>query len=102
MKENDIIEMFYIVISVEKSKITFGKSYEKRSDIVARCIQFCKKHNINITHGSAYKELKHKYYYYKDKCIKSIIENGKDLYNLRKSGAIEDKEIVDKLLQKGD
>lgn len=65
-----------------------------------RCEKFCKKHNINITHGSAYKELKHKSYYYKDKYVKNLLNNKTDLYNLYTSRVISGNEIMDRILRK--
>lgn len=62
---------------------------------------FCKYHNINVTHGSPYKELRHKYYYYLDKYIKNLLDNKTDLYKLRENHVITDKEIVDRILRKG-
>ena len=40
-------------------------------------------------------------YYYKNKCIGSIIKDGIDLYELRQHKIVTDKEIVEKLLRSG-
>ena len=98
METKDIIELFYLVISCTNN---MNKKYNHRFDkqVENACLSFCNKHNINITHGSAYKELRHKTYYYRNKNIKSIINNGIDLYKLRKNKLISDTEIVDLLLK---
>lgn len=101
MNNKVIQELMCIVKSVELNK-KYYKGYEFSEKVVKRCEDFCKLHNINITHGSAYRELKHKSYYYKDKYVINLLDKGTDLYELRKTGAITDKEIVDKLLKEGD
>lgn len=100
MKDKNIQELICIVNSIEKSKKNY-KNYETLDFVVDRCEKFCKKHNINITHGSAYKELKHKSYYYKDKYVKNLLNNKTDLYNLYTSRVISGNEIMDRILRKG-
>lgn len=99
MKDKNIQELICIVNSIEKSKKNY-KNYETLYFVVDRCEKFCKKHNINITHGSAYKELKHKSYYYKDKYVKNLLNNKTDLYNLYTSRVISGNEIMDRILRK--
>lgn len=99
MKDKNIQELICIVNSIEKSKRNY-KNYETLDFVVDRCEKFCKKHNINITHGSAYKELKHKSYYYKDKYVKNLLNNKTDLYNLYTSRVISGNEIMDRILRK--
>lgn len=99
MKDKNIQELICIVNSIEKSKKNY-KNYETLDFVVDRCEKFCKKHNINITHGSTYKELKHKSYYYKDKYIKNLLNNKTDLYNLYTSRVISGNEIMDRILRK--
>lgn len=99
MKDKNIQELICIVNSIEKSKKNY-KNYETLDFVVDRCEKFCKKHNINITHGSAYKELKHKSYYYKDKYVKNLLNNKTDLYNLYTSRVISGNEIMDRILRK--
>ena len=65
------------------------------------CTEFCNENNIKITHGTAYKELRHKCYYYINKNIMSIITTAEDIYKLRYNKFIEDKQIVDKLINVG-
>ncbi len=95
-----IHELIMIVKSVENNKKLYNKNYISDISVITRCENFCKKFNINITHGSAYNELRHKYYYYIDKYIKNLLENRTDLYNLRANHIISDKEIIDRLLRK--
>lgn len=99
MKDKNIQELICIVNSIEKSKKNY-KNYETLDFVVDRCEKFCKKYNINITHGSAYKELKHKSYYYKDKYVKNLLNNKTDLYNLYTSRVISGNEIMDRILRK--
>lgn len=99
MKDKNIQELICIVNSIEKSKKNY-ENYETLDFVVDRCEKFCKKHNINITHGSAYKELKHKSYYYKDKYVKNLLNNKTDLYNLYTSRVISGNEIMDRILRK--
>lgn len=99
MKDKNIQELICIVNSIEKSKKNY-KNYETLDFVVDRCEKFCKKHNINITHGSAYKELKHKSYYYKDKYVNNLLENKSDLYNLYTDHIISGNEIMDRILRK--
>lgn len=99
MKDKNIQELICIVNSIEKSKKNY-KNYETLDFVVDRCEKFCKKHNINITHGSAYKELKHKSYYYKDKYVNNLLENKSDLYNLYTDHIISGNEIMGRILRK--
>ena len=93
MQDKDIQELIMIVTSVELNKNKYDKAYEFKPEVIIRCKDFCKYHNINVTHGSPYKELRHKYYYY--------LDNKTDLYKLRENHVITDKEIVDRILRKG-
>lgn len=101
MQDKDIQELIMIVTSVELNKNKYDKAYEFKPGVIIRCKDFCKYHNINVTHGSPYKELRHKYYYYLDKYIKNLLDNKTDLYKLRENHVITDKEIVDRILRKG-
>lgn len=98
MTEDNIKELIMIVKSIQLNDLKSNNTYSIQDFVIKRCENFCKEHNINITHGSAYKELRHKSYYYIDKCLKSIINEQKDLYGLRETHIISDKEIVDRLL----
>lgn len=98
MTDKNIQELIMIVKSIQLNDSKTNNSYSKEGFVIRRCLNFCTEHDINITHGSAYKELRHKSYYYINKCIDSIIEKGVDLYNLRTEHIISDKEIVDRLL----
>lgn len=100
MNDKVIQELICIVQSVELSKRRW-KNYEFTPNVITRCKDFCTEYDINITHGSAYRELKHKSYYYKDKYIANLLNNKTDLYGLRKANVISDKEIVDRILKKG-
>ena len=99
MTNDNIQELIMIVKSIQLNNFKTNNTYSTQDFVIKRCEDFCDKYNINITHGSAYKELRHKSYYYIDKCINSIINNAVDLYGLRENHIITDKEIVDKLLK---
>lgn len=92
-----------LIMLVKSCKNNLNKKYNNEFDetVEEACNKFCKKHNINITHGSAYKELRHKSYYYKDKCINSIIYDFTDLYNLYAQKIITGSDVVDKMLKIG-
>lgn len=98
MDENDVIEMYYLVESC-KNNMNPRWNHQFDEEIDVKCKDFCEKHNINVTHGSPFKELRHKTYYYINKNIKSIIEDGVDLYGLRSKSIIKDKDIVEKLIK---
>lgn len=98
MSNNDIVEMFYLVISC-KNNLDPRWNHKFDEVVEEKCNQFCERYKINITHGSAYKELRHKTYYYINKNIKSIIEDGNDLYGLREHKIIKDTDIVNKLIK---
>lgn len=99
MSNDNILELMFIVKSCSNN---LNPKWNHQFDEIVekRCTDFCNKHSINITHGSAYKELQHKSYYYKDKCIKSIIDGNGDLYELYKNKIVTNKMIVDKLIKK--
>lgn len=101
MKDKDIQELFAIVKSIEASKNNCKqkKNYEKLDFVVKRCEDFCREKSINITHGSAYRELKHKYYYYWDKYIAGI-KDEKDLYGLYENKIISSKDVLERILGK--
>lgn len=90
----------YLISICNSCKLNLDKRWNHKfdKDVSEVCNKFCREHNINITHGSAYNELRHKMYYFKNKCIQSIIKDGIDLYDLYKYKLISDKEIVQKLL----
>lgn len=100
MTDRNIQELIALAISCANNK---DKKYNHKfdKDIEETCQKFCEKHKLNITHGSAYKEVRHKYYYYIDKYINNLIKNRTDLYRLRKMKLITDKEILNKLLREG-
>lgn len=100
MNNDDILELMYLVISCENN-LDSKWNHQFDEVIEMKCDNFCKKHNIKISHGTAFKELRHKTYYYKNKCIGSIIKDGIDLYELRQHKIVTDKEIVEKLLRSG-
>lgn len=100
MTDENIQELISIVNSVELSKKTYNNNYETLDFVVQRCEKFCKDNNINITHGSAYKELKHKSYYYKDKYINNLLLNKSDLYNLYTNNILSGNEIVERIFRK--
>ena len=100
MTDENIQELISIVNSVELSKETYNNNYETLDFVVQRCEKFCKDNNINITHGSAYKELKHKSYYYKDKYINNLLLNKSDLYNLYTNNILSGNEIVERIFRK--
>lgn len=100
MTDENIQELISIINSIELSKKNYNNSYETLDFVVARCENFCKQHNINITHGSAYKELKHKSYYYKDKYINNLLANKSDLYNLYTNNILSGNEIVERIFRK--
>lgn len=101
MTDENIQELISIVNSVELSKKTYNNNYETLDFVVQRCEKFCSEHNINITHGSAYKELKHKSYYYKDKYVNNLLDNRSDLYNLYTNHIMSGNEIVERIFRKG-
>ena len=101
MTDENIQELISIVNSVELSKKTYNNNYETLDFVVERCEKFCSEHNINITHGSAYKELKHKSYYYKDKYVNNLLYNRSDLYNLYTNHIMSGNEIVERIFRKG-
>lgn len=98
MTSKNIREMYFII---DSSRKCLDKKYMHSLDdyVDKRCSDFCKEHNINITHGNAYKELVHKFNYYKIKCINSILNNGIDLYELRQFKIVKDKDIVDRYIK---
>lgn len=99
LSDKEIVEMCYIVISCTNM---LDKRYKHKydKDVSDECNKWCREHSINITHGSAYKELRHKTYYYINKNIQSIIKCGFDKYGLYKNKVVSDKQIVHKLLNK--
>ena len=98
MNNREILELVCLVKSCKNNlSKKYNGEYEEKVDEV--CEKFCKKHNINITHGTAYKELRHKTYYYINKNIQSIADYGEDKYKLYKNGAISATAIVDYLLE---
>ena len=99
MDKRNIIELIYLVRSC-KNNLDKRHNHKFDERVNEICLKYCEKHNINITHGSAYNELRHKCYYYINKNIKSIIDNGIDIYELYKNKVIEPKTIVDKLLKR--
>lgn len=100
MTDENIQELISIVNSIELSKKTYNNNYETLDFVVERCDKFCSEHNINITHGSAYKELKHKSYYYKDKYVNNLLDNRSDLYNLYTNNILSGNEIVERIFRK--
>lgn len=98
MNNKDIQEMYFIVNSCKNN---LHKKYNHQFDeqVNTKCEDFCKKHNINITHGSAFKELRHKLYYYIDKNIDGIIKGKGDIYGLYENGIILDKQIVERFIR---
>lgn len=98
MKDEAIQELVALAKSCFNNK---AKKYNHQFDelIEFKCQNFCIKYEFNITHGSAYNEVRHKYHYYIDKYIKNLIENRTDLYGLRKCCLLTDKEIVKKILK---
>ena len=103
-KEN-IIDLSSLMKTLKYDKINAIRSDIKIElpikKIENKCKDFCSKHKINITHGSAFKELRHKLYYYISKNIDNIIKGDGDTYHLYEYGIITDKQIVNKLLAKG-
>lgn len=100
MNNTDILELVFIVRSCSNNYKNFKDDDSIIKACDKRCADFCSKHNINIVHGSAFKELRHKSYYYINKNIKSIVDNGNDIYQLYENKAISDKQIVSYLLNK--
>lgn len=92
MTKQDIRELMSILKNIQENDV-------KPKDVEKRCSYFCKKHKINITHGSAFKELRHKSYYYKNKYVQNLLTNHTDLYGLRRYNLISDKEIVDRIFK---
>lgn len=101
MTDENIQELISIVNSIELGKKNYNSAYEMLDFVVERCEKFCSEHNINITHGSAYKELKHKSYYYKDKYVNNLLDNRSDLYNLYTNHIMSGNEIVERIFRKG-
>ena len=101
MTDENIQELISIVNSIELGKKNYNSDYEKLDFVVDRCESFCKQHGINITHGSAYKELKHKSYYYKDKYVNNLLDSRSDLYNLYTNHIMGGNEIVERIFRKG-
>ena len=101
MTDENIQELISIVNSIELGKKNYNSCYETLDFVVERCEKFCSEHNINITHGSAYKELKHKSYYYKDKYVNNLLDNRSDLYNLYTNHIMSGNEIVERIFRKG-
>lgn len=100
MKDKEIRQLIMIVRSCKNNlNSKYNGEFDKQVSEV--CNKFCRDHNINITHGSAYKELRHKSYYYINKCIDSIIYEFTDLYDLYKNNIVSSKDIVDKMLKIG-
>lgn len=100
LTNKQVKELLSFVRSVEHNKKTYTKDHELEEYVATRSKELCEEYGFNITHGSAYKELRHKSYYYKDKYFKTIINEHIDLYGLREAHIITDKEIVNKLLEK--
>ena len=98
MNNTDIMELICIVRSCSNNYKKFINNAEIVKACDKRCFDFCSKHNIKITHGSAFKELRHKSYYYINKNIKSIALKGNDLYQLYENKIISSNEVVDYLL----
>ena len=101
MTDENIQELISIVNSIKLGKKNYNSGYETLDFVVERCEKFCSEHNINITHGSAYKELKHKSYYYKDKYVNNLLDNRSDLYNLYTNHIMSGNEIVERIFRKG-
>ena len=98
MGSNHIVRMFYLVRSCQNNLDTrWNHKFDEQ--VENACLEFCNDYKINITHGSAFKELRHKTYYYKNRCITSIIDDGVDLYSLHENKLVSDSEIVTKLIQ---
>mgnify|MGYP001052948657 CR=1 FL=1 len=99
MNNKDIQELIMLAESCRNNmKRKYKGIYDK--PVEDKCQKFCKKHNINITHGSAYREVCHKYYYYINKYIVNVIANREDLYDLYKDHILSSKYIIDKILYK--
>ena len=98
MTDEQIQELVATAISCANNK---NKKYNHYFDdsIENKCKELCLKYKFNITHGSAYNEVRHKYHYYIDKYIKNLLENRTDLYGLRKCCLLTDKEIIKKILK---
>ena len=98
MTDEQVQELVALAVSCANNK---DKKYNKEFDelIEFKCQNLCIKNEFNITHGSAYNEIRHKYHYYIDKYIKNLIENRTDLYGLRYHCLISDKEIVRRLIK---
>lgn len=98
MKDEEIQELVALAKSCFNNR---NKKYNHQFDelIEFKCQNFCIKYEFNITHGSAYNEVRHKYHYYIDKYIKNLLENRTDLYKLRECCLLTDKEIVKKILK---
>lgn len=96
LEEKDIPRLIMFVKSCANN---LQSKYKGQYDemINQKCEDFCKEYNIKITHGSAYKELRHKSYYYLDKYFNTVLSEHKDLYQLRSLHIVSDKDIVDKL-----
>lgn len=66
----------YLISICNSCELNLNKRWNHKfdKDVSEICNKFCREHNINITHGSAYNELRHKRSYYKNKCVDSIIK----------------------------
>ena len=65
MTDEQIQELVATAISCANNK---NKKYNHYFDdsIENKCKELCLKYKFNITHGSAYNEVRHKYHYYID------------------------------------
>lgn len=94
-------ELYELVMLAKSARNNMQRKYKGQfnDQVEIRCKEFCNEHNINITHGSAYKEVCHKFYYYVDKYVDNLNKTRTDLYNFRKNHILTDKEILDKLIK---
>ena len=94
-------ELYELMMLAKSAKNNMQRKYKGcfNEQVESRCQQFCKDHNINVTHGSAYKEVCHKFYYYQDKYVDNLVKTRNDLYSFRKNHILSDKEILDKLIK---
>lgn len=90
-----------LIMLVRSCKNNLDKRYKGKfdKDVDNVCMSFCKKHNITITHGNAYKELRHKSYYYINKNIDALIYDFVDLYDLYKCKIITGSDVVNRMLK---
>lgn len=95
MKDRDIQELFATLKSCENNR-KLGLS---QGPLEARCQELCNKNNWNISHGTAFKEVRHKYYYYRTKYIEGVLKNREDKWSLYKNHYITSKEIVDSIFK---